>query len=136
MSLTYSLPSPRYSPSCLTVARLCQHGEGSQMCIPLVRAALMCASIALAALSSVPANAELPRHHKVVTLGPTPSDHASDAESGFPIFSGFGTAVAIRNGIAFVGIPHGFPTSRVAVYEQTAADLQRTTTLTVPDALL
>jgi hypothetical protein len=106
------------------------------MCIPLIRAALMCASIALAALSSVPANAELPRHHKVVTLGPTPSDHDSDAESGFPIFSGFGTAVAIRNGIAFVGIPDGFPTSRVAVYQQTAAGLVRTTTLTVPDALL
>jgi hypothetical protein len=102
----------------------------------MVRATLMCAAIALPALSSIPANAELPRHHKVVTLGPTPSDHASDAESGFPIFSGFGTSVAIRNGIAFVGIPHGSPTSRVAVYEQTAGGLVRTTTLTVRDALL
>jgi len=106
------------------------------MCTPLVRAALICASIALAALSSVPANAELPRHHKVVTLGPTPSDHDSEPESGLPNFSGFGTAVAIRNGTAFVGIPHGFPTSRVAVYEQTAAGWVRTTTLRVPDALL
>jgi hypothetical protein len=83
------------------------------MCTPLVRAASLCASIALAALSSLPANAELPRHHKVVTLGPTPSDHDSEAESGFPIFSGFGTAVAIRNGIAFVGIPHGFHADRM-----------------------
>jgi hypothetical protein len=106
------------------------------MSTALVRAALMCASITLTALSSVPANAELPRHHRVVTLRPLPSEHLRELESGFPIFSGFGTAVAIRNGAAFVGIPDGFPDSRVGVYSQTASGWVRTATLTVPDPLL
>jgi hypothetical protein len=79
--------------------------------------------------------AELPRHHKVVTLRPLPSEHGVD-EAGFPAFSGFGTAVAIRNGTAFVGIPQAIGGSRVAVYSQTATGTGwvRTATLTVPDA--
>ena len=102
----------------------------------MLRIALMCASIALTALPSVPANAELPRHHKVVTLHPLPSEHLNELESGFPLFSGFGTAVAVRNGTAFVGVTHGFPDSRVGVYGQTASGWVRTATLTVPDALI
>lgn len=78
---------------------------------------------------------ELRRHHKVVTLRPLPSEHAVD-ESGIPILSGFGTAVAIRNGTAFVGITRAIGGSRVAVYSQTAtgAGWVRTATLTAPDA--
>jgi hypothetical protein len=94
----------------------------------------MCASIALAALSSATANAELPRHHKVVTLRSTAADHDVELESGFPVFSGFGAAVAIRNEVAFIGIPDGFPTSRVAVYGLTATGWKRTGTLKVADA--
>ena len=77
----------------------------------------------------------LPRHRKVVTLRPLPSEHGVD-EAGFPAFSGFGTAVAIRNGTAFVGIPQAIGGSRVAVYSQTATGTGwvRTATLTVPDA--
>jgi hypothetical protein len=80
---------------------------------------------------------ELRRHHKVVTLRPLPSEHGVD-EAGFPTFSGFGTAVAIRNGTAFVGIPQAVGGSRVAVYSQTASGTGwvRTATLTVPDAPL
>jgi len=109
------------------------------MCTALVRAALMCASIALAALSSVPANADLPRHHKVVTLHPLSTEHGYFTEDDvplFPRFSGFGAAVAIRNGTAFVGIPRGDPDSRVAVYDLTASGWLRTATLKVPDALV
>jgi hypothetical protein len=106
------------------------------MCTALTRAALMCASIALTVLPSVPANAELPRLHRVVTLRPLPSEHVRELESGFPIFSGFGAAVAIRNGTAFVGVTRGFPDSRVGVYGQTASGWVRTATLTVPDALI
>jgi len=76
---------------------------------------------------------ELRRHHKVVTLRPLPSEHGVD-EAGFPTFSGFGTAVAIRNGTAFVGITNAIGGSRVAVYTQTATGWVRTATLTVPDA--
>lgn len=101
-----------------------------------IRAASLLASITLAALSSAPAIAELPTHHKVVTLRPLPTEHFTDQESGFPIYSGFGTAVAIRNGIAFVGIEFGVPDSRVAVYGQTASGWVRTATLTVEDPLL
>jgi hypothetical protein len=99
-----------------------------------IRAASMVASITLAALSSAPAIAELPRHHHVVTLRPLPTEHG--VEEGFPKYSGFGGAVAIRNGIAFVGIQHGIPDSRVAVYGQTASSWVRTGTLTVEDPLL
>jgi hypothetical protein len=69
-----------------------------------------------------------------VTLEPLRSDRPPDAEGGFPNFSGFGQAVAIRNGTAFVGIPSGFPDSRVAVYDLTASGWVRTATLKVPDA--
>jgi hypothetical protein len=46
------------------------------------------------------------------------------------LYSGFGSAVAIRNGIAFVGIPSGVPDSRVAIYGQTASGWVRNGTLT------
>ena len=112
------------------------------MCTALVRIALMCASTTLAALSSVPANADLPRHHRVVTLHPLPTEHGYFTDDGvpvfpvLPIFSGFGRAVAIRNGTAFVGITSGVPDSRVAVYDLTASGWTRTATLTVSDPLL
>jgi hypothetical protein len=75
------------------------------------------------------------RHHKVVRLRPLPSEHGVD-DAGLPTFSGFGTAVAIRNGTAFVGITKAIGGSRVAVYSQTATGTGwlRTATLTVPDA--
>ena len=78
---------------------------------------------------------ELRRHRKVVTLRPLPLEHGVD-EGGLPTFSGFGTAAAIRNGTAFVGITEAIGGSRVAVYSQTATGTGwgRTATLTVPDA--
>jgi hypothetical protein len=86
--------------------------------------------IAISLLAST-ASAELPTHHRVVTLRPAPSDNVLNGE-GFPDYSGFGAAVAIRNGIAFVGMKFGFP-PRVAVYGQTATGWARTATLTVTD---
>jgi hypothetical protein len=86
----------------------------------LVRAALMCASITLAALSSGPANAELPRHHRVVTLHPLSTEHSFE-EDGRPFFSGFGRAVAIRNGTAFVGIPSGVPDAYLPAFRTRAS---------------
>lgn len=98
-----------------------------------VQAALMCASITLAALSSFPAIAELPTHQRVVQLGPTPVESGTANGEDLPSSPQFGAAVAIRNGIAFVGITNARP-ARVAVYGQTASGWVRTATLTVPDA--
>ena len=69
-----------------------------------------------------------------MTLRPLPSEHGVDEESGFPIFSGFGTAVAIRNGIAFVGIPRPCWLARRGLRSNRYAGWVRTATLTVPDA--
>ena len=93
--------------------------------------------ITLAALSSFPAIAELPSHQTVVQLRPTPveSGELIDPEFPFPRSPNFGAAVAIRNGIAFVGIPYAVPSSRVGVYNQTSSGWVRTLTLTVPDAI-
>src|SRR4030095_8385296 len=88
-----------------------------------------------AALSSFPAIAELPTHRTVAHLGPT-SVESGLGEEPFPHNnSDFGAAVAIRNGIAFVGIPSALPTAHVAVYGQTATGWVRTVTLSVPDAV-
>ena len=105
----------------------------------VARHALILAAIALGALSSFPASAELPNHRRVVTLHPTPEESgtADDLPGEVaPNFAHFGEAVAIRNGIAFVGIPFADPSSRVAIYGQTATSWQRTGVLTVSDAVI
>lgn len=105
------------------------------MSISTIRATWILGSITLAALSSFPAIAELPTHRTVVQLGPT-SVESDLGEEPFPSNnSGFGAAVAIRNGIAFVGIPSALPTAHVAVYGQTATSWVRTSTLSVSDAV-
>jgi hypothetical protein len=98
----------------------------------------VCASIALAALMSFPAVAELPRHRLAAVFAPLQSECSGSGE-----FEGdrcldsrgsFGRAVAIRNGIAFIGNTEAVPTARVAVYGQTASGWVRTATITAPDA--
>jgi hypothetical protein len=91
--------------------------------------------ITLAALSSSPAIAELPTHRTVAQLGPTPVESALGEEPFPHNNSEFGAAVAIRNGVAFVGIPSALPTAHVAVYGLTATGWVRTSTLAVPDAV-
>ena len=93
----------------------------------------MCVSIALGALSSLPAVADLPLHVLVTQFFPRLSECCSE-DGELLRAPGFGTAVAIRNGVAFVGIPSALPTPRVAVYNQTATGWVRTATLTAPDA--
>jgi hypothetical protein len=103
------------------------------MSAPTLYRVSMCVSIALGALSSLPAAAELPLHANVAVFYPKLSECCS--EDGQLLTSpAFGLAVAIRNGIAFVGIPGALPTPRVAVYNQTATGWVRTATLTAPDA--
>src|SRR5262245_60916957 len=100
-----------------------------------VRSALMCVSIALPALGSLPASAAPPEHPRIARDSPTLAEAGRD-QPGFPVPNspGFGAAVAIRNGVAFVGIPAAAPEAHVAVYAQTASGWMRTATLTAPDA--
>ena len=99
----------------------------------IVRAPTAGALIALAALWSSAAIAELPTHRTVADLGPTQAEAPTGGEEfPFPLSDpGFGAAVAIRNGIAFVGIPEAFPTGHTAIYGQTATGWVRTATLSV-----
>ena len=103
------------------------------MSTSIIHSASACASITLASLLSLPAVADLPQHPAVAGFGPTLSECCPDGE---PLFheAQFGYAVAIRNGIAFISIPSGLPTARVAVFNQTATGWARTATLTPPDA--
>ena len=96
---------------------------------------LMCVAMTLTALSSFPALAELPTHRRAALLGPRAAEAGLPNEENLPQSPDFGAAVAIRDGIAFVGIPNAVPNSHVAVYAETATGWQRTATLTVPDAV-
>jgi hypothetical protein len=62
------------------------------MCTTLVRAALMCASLTLGILPGVPVNAELPNHHKVVTLRSDAVEVQQRAGVWISIFSGVGSS--------------------------------------------
>ncbi len=98
--------------------------------------ALLCASITLAVLWSFPVVAESPDHPTVAFLGPTAVESRFLSDDPFPFPANkadFGAAVAIRNGIAFVGIPAALPTAHTAVYGQTATGWVRTATLSVAD---
>jgi FG-GAP repeat len=116
----------------------------AEPCMSTIHRVSVCASIVLAALASFPAGAELPQHPNVRRFLPTRSeclgftvdDGRGCLDFGEPAAaSSFGSAVAIRNGIAFVGNTDAWPTARVAVYGQTATGSWiRTGTLTAPDA--
>jgi len=99
----------------------------------MIRTASLAAWLALAALASSRAAAELPQHLVVDGFSPEPTDF--ELEDGIPTSFDLrmGGTVAMRNGIAFVSIPfsHG---GRVAVFNQnqTASGWQRVQTLNAP----
>jgi hypothetical protein len=86
---------------------------------------------AIALLSSSAAFAELPKHPVIQTLEATHEEIQPDPEEQ-PQSLEFGWAVAIRDGIAFVGMPEAFDHGRVAIFTQTTSGWQRTGTLDVP----
>jgi hypothetical protein len=98
-----------------------------------VRSVLVATSLVLAVLSGRPASAELPEHPPIASFGPAPADIEEPTEENpFPDFELlFGEAVAIRNGIAFAGVPfsHG---GRVAVFNQTTSGWRRVQTIIAP----
>lgn len=102
----------------------------------MIRTASLSAWLALAALASSRAAAELPQHLAAGGLGPVNSDFNFELGGGWQTFDiRFGDAVAMRNGIAFVSIPFSFG-GRVAVHNLTANGWQRVQTLNppIPDA--
>jgi hypothetical protein len=98
---------------------------------------LMCVAMTLTALTSFPARGELPEHRRVAVLDATSVEAGCCIdEDDVPDSPGFGAAVAIRDGIAFVGIPRAHPNAHVAVYVQTTTGWKRTATLSVSDPLI
>jgi hypothetical protein len=90
------------------------------------------ATIFIALIASGPALAELPRHVRLQTWQPLPEE-----QSGPPIFDDlpneFGFDLAIRNGLAFVGMPLTMNTGQVAVFTQGTKGWTRTATIIASD---
>ena len=92
------------------------------------RALSTCAAIVLAILSSPPAQADLPRHVLIDRFGPLGEDFLPEDFTDIR----FGEAVAIRNGIAFIGIPKARDGGHVAVLNLSASGWKRVDTLRAP----
>jgi hypothetical protein len=94
------------------------------MFTPMIRAASVSAWLALAALSSPPAAAQ---------FGPNADDFGPQDEFHGEELS-LGEAVAVRDGIVFIGIPFRPvpPEGRVAVFNQTTSGWTRVQTLLAP----
>jgi hypothetical protein len=90
----------------------------------------VCAALAVAALTCCPAAAELPRHVEVANFGPEGQDFLQDEFTDI----GYGEAIAIRNGIGFVGIPRARDNGHVAVLNLTANGWKRVGTLQAPNS--
>ena len=102
------------------------------MIISSIRTIARSVAVAFAVLVSPLASAELPEHLQVTSFGPAGDDFEvppDPSEIDFDIR--FGEAVAIRDGIAFMGIPRSH-NGRVAVFNQTATGWKRVQTLTAP----
>jgi hypothetical protein len=89
-------------------------------------------AVAFAVLTSPLASADLPEHLQVAGFAPSGDDlEIPDDPSQLNFDMRFGEAVAIRDGVAFMGIP-GSRDGRVAVFNQTGTSWQRVQTLTAP----
>ena len=90
----------------------------------VTRALAACASIAGLALLAPIASADLPIHPRLQNLQPTAADVGGDLNE--PDDTSFGTAVVIRDDLAFIGMPG---VQRVGVYSSSSTALVRTSTL-------
>jgi hypothetical protein len=98
----------------------------------VARALAACASIAAITLLAPTASADLPIHPRLQNLEPTLADVGGDLDP--PEDTRFGTAVLIRDQLAFIGMPAGFPGGRVGVYAAGPTALVRTATLVASPA--
>ena len=90
------------------------------------------ATIMLASLFSHASLADLPFHAHVQTLEPLVEEWDIGGATP-PQRTEFGSAVAIRDGFAFIGMPFALTTGRVAVFSQTPNGWVRSGTLTASD---
>jgi hypothetical protein len=103
----------------------------------LIRTASLTAWLALAALASPHAAAELPEHVVAAGIRPINADYEFEGPDQPPVTFNlrFGDTVAMRNGVAFASIPlsHG---GTVAVLNQTTTGWRRVQTINppIPDA--
>ena len=88
-------------------------------------------AVALASFWVSPASAELRHHAWLQGLGPTAEE--SNDRGSITDRTEFGYDVAIRNGLAFVGMPWALGTGRVAVFSQGANGWVRSATITASD---
>ncbi len=96
------------------------------------RALVASMSVALASFSGSLASAELREHVVLQAVGPTIEESGHAGSDGRR--TEFGFDVAIRNGLAFVGMPWGLGTGRVAVFTQgTGGGWLRSATITASD---
>lgn len=90
------------------------------------------ATMFIALVASGPALAELPRHVRLETWNPLPEEQSLP-----PLFDDlpneFGYDLAIRNGLAFVGMPLTMGTGQVAVFTQGTRGWTRTATIFASD---
>jgi hypothetical protein len=93
----------------------------------VTRALAACASIAALTLVASTASADLPIHPVLQRLEPTLADLGGDLDP--PEDTRFGTAVLIRDDLAFIGMPGRFPGGRVGAYASGPTALVRTGTL-------
>lgn len=95
------------------------------------RALVASMSVALASFSGNLASAELREHVVLQWFGPTAEE--SGFEGPDTDRTEFGFDVAIRNGLAFVGMPWALGTGRVAVFTQGTGGWVRSATITASD---
>lgn len=90
------------------------------------------ATIFIALIASGPGLAELQRHVRLQTWQPLPEEQSLP-----PFFEDlpneFGFDLAIRNGLAFVGMPLTMSTAQVAVFTQGTKGWTRTATIIASD---
>lgn len=101
------------------------------------RVLLALACGALASLSGTPALGQTAHHQYLQTFRPIPGVEVFP-DPNFPFGespSEFGYDVAIRNGLAFAGMPLTLGTGRVAIFKQTATGWVRSGTVTASDKM-
>lgn len=98
----------------------------------ITRALAACASIAAFTLFAPSASAQFREHPLQQRLEPNEDDIGPNVEG--PEEPAFGQAVAIRSGLAFIGMPARTPSGRVGVFTATTTELIRTGTITPSDS--
>ena len=88
--------------------------------------------VTLLCLANSPARAQRPLHVHLQEFGPRPAEAFSPLD-GQRQDNRFGSAVVIRNGLAFIGMPEAMTTGKVAEFTQGTSGWTRTATIVASD---